>query len=656
MIQSLRTVKKVIQVFLVPILILTFFSFIKAKKGQHIVQENNEAYVPIVLNLFESSYTTGNKFQPAPLDLEDFRLFDLGVTDQNADNALDLFTANHSARQSFLLNDGLGEFSENMLTAFNLDQTPEFPGLEDSSDNPLFTSPGLYIYWRESILVFHAHQMDALDSIIGSATFFPEIVVSADDSFTFDLISHPLPDDIIQTKLEFRVLGSGDMLVTPLPIPSVGSPILFSVDPAVNLNNIFIGIDKINPSDHTFQLQLKDRHGMAWHDYNNDNLIDVYMSRGGNRGLSDIYPLELTIDEFYLNGATKFTPVTTTTLGFVKDGCAARQVGWVDYNQDNLLDLYIVCARGEPNQLYRQDTTGQFTNVANTVGLALRDDGHFAWLDADGDLDIDMFWAGTGVYRLYVNQTGTFERQEIITTDDRADKLTIGDYDLDGDPDIFAASPTESYLFNNTLGVYSVLLPETIGLPNNAFTANWVDYDNDGLLDLHVIPGGLYRQQIDHTFQATGVLKLETIQANPQEARASWFDADRDGRRDVVISTLLAETNMEGMTTSKWVSGYFRNITEEDNNWLTIKLIGLSGNREALGTTVVVETKQDTYKQEIGWSEGSRYSQGNYQLYFGLGSSQTIEKITIIWSNNDIQILETLSSNQFLTIEQDPPP
>ena len=615
--------------------------------------DNSNVYLPLLANLADKWYVTGNAFTPKNLQLDDFRLFDLGVTDLDADNTLDLFTANHSARQSFLLNNGQGEFGENMLTPLGLDQMLLFPGLEDSSDVPAFTSPGLYVYWRDSILVFHAHQIMGIAPILGSATFYPEIEVNAGSSFDFNLTEQTLPnDEEVVTRLDFTVSGDGEMLVTPLPVPSVGSPIVFVFDTAVDLNNIFIGDAAIIPNDHTFQIQLKDRHGMAWHDYNNDGQLDVYMSRGGNRGLSDIYPVELTIDEFYLNGQPQFTPVDTTSLGFVKDGCAARQVGWVDYNNDNLLDLYIVCARGEPNQLYHQAVNGQFTNVAATAKLALRDDGHFAWLDVDDDRDMDMFWAGTGDYRIYVNELGTFIRNDIIQVDNRAQKITLADYDNDGDPDLFAASSTDSYLFQNQGGVLTAVAPESVGLPQSALTANWVDYDNDGLIDLHTIPDGLYQQTANHMFQATNLLQLQTVALTPKEARASWFDANGDGKRDAVASTFLEAANIDGSTTSEWFSGYFHNVVDTDNNWLTIKLIGRQGNTEAIGGTVVVKTEHGEYRQQVGWSEGARYSQGQYHLYFGLGVNDRVDQITVVWPDGTDQIIEDVSANQFLIVEQ----
>lgn len=198
----------------------------------------------------------------------------------------------------------------------------------------------------------------------------------------------------------------------------------------------------------------------------------------------------------------------------------------------------------------------------------------------------------------------------------------------------------------------TAVAPESVGLPQSALTANWVDYDNDGLIDLHTIPDGLYQQTANHMFQATNLLQLQTVALTPKEARASWFDANGDGKRDAVASTFLEAANIDGSTTSEWFSGYFHNVVDTDNNWLTIKLIGRQGNTEAIGGTVVVKTEHGEYRQQVGWSEGARYSQGQYHLYFGLGVNDRVDQITVVWPDGTDQIIEDVSANQFLIVEQ----
>lgn len=613
-----------------------------------------KSYLPLLTHGVNWHFETGQVFRSGVLNLEDFRLFDLGIADLDADGSLDVYTSNHSARQSFLLNDGNGNFASNGLSALKLDQASEFPGLEDASDAPSVDVPGLYIYWQNSTLIFRANHTADAGGMSGEATFFPEIQVTADSGFDFTTLKHTLPNGVEQTVLKFVTLANeGQMQVTPLPIPSVGSPIAFELDQGVDLSRVFIGHQKLNPKSYEFQLQLKDRHGLVWFDYNDDGRLDVYMSRGGNRGESDIYPVELTVDEFFINGATGFEPLSTTSLGFVKEGCPARQVGAADYNWDGRLDVYIVCARGEPNQLFMQGMDGTFGSAAVDAGLAFRDDGYFAWFDADNDGDTDHFWAGTGEYRLHVNQEGSFERRLLVNTDDRAVKLTLGDFDQNGYADIYAASKATSYLFRNDQGALIPVDPGTVGLPVSALTGQWVDYDNDGLLDLFTVPGGLFRQLPDRSFEATGLLQLVVEKADLREARASWFDANGDGYRDVIVSVRVdAEDGIGAESSRIWFSEYFLNDMAGTNNWLAVQLVGRPGNRESIGAAVQVTASGNTYSQQVGWAEGGQFSQGHYRLYFGLGAEDAAVSVKVTWPNGTIQEISQVTPNQILMLTQ----
>ena len=73
-------------------------------------------------------------------------LFDIGVADANGDDVLDIFTSNHNFQQHLWIGDGKGGYRDE-LSAFGLDQYPDFPGLEISRTEPEMARPGLYIDW-----------------------------------------------------------------------------------------------------------------------------------------------------------------------------------------------------------------------------------------------------------------------------------------------------------------------------------------------------------------------------------------------------------------------------------------------------------------------------------------------------------------------------
>ena len=100
---------------------------------------------------------------------------------------------------------------------------------------------------------------------------------------------------------------------------------------------------------------------------------------------------------------------------------------------------------------------------------------------------------------------------------------------------MFSASKTgNTLLLNDGNGRFSVVDPATLGLPGESATASWVDFDNDGLVDLYSVPQGLFRQRRDHTFEATGLLALPPRKY--MAAIVNWADLDNDGRRDVIMA------------------------------------------------------------------------------------------------------------------------
>ena len=242
----------------------------------------------------------------------------------------------------------------------------------------------------------------------------------------------------------------------------------------------------------------------------------------------------------------------------------------------------------------------------------------------------------------------------------------MADYDSDGDLDLFSASPEGNALLVNEGGTYKIVEPQQIGLSDRALTANWVDYDNDGLTDLHAVPGGLYRQQsdretaayADRTFAATNL--LESTSQELIEARASWFDADNNGSRDLLLSTRYNDSLWEKISkklTPLSVHSSFSKLTlypniGNTNHWLEIKLIGPPGNRPAIGTNVEVVTSDGIQFQAVGQADGSQYSQGHYRLYFGLGKNKSVDLLRVLWSDGSVREFENVASDQLLAIER----
>jgi len=178
-----------------------------------------------------------------------------------------------------------------------------------------------------------------------------------------------------------------------------------------------------------------------------------------------------------------------------------------------------------------------------------------AWADFDRDGDLDLAVSGkTGEIRLYRNDSGRFVSVGatfgLPTTGYPINSLAWGDYDGDGWPDL-QAGPTDkanlSLVFRNLRGRKFTNVAAEIGLTmpgRSARHTNWIDFDNDGDLDLYATDRAgenkLYRNDSGKFVQ------LPSAQA-PADTRptvgACWFDYDRDGDLDVFLANQAGATD-----------------------------------------------------------------------------------------------------------------
>lgn len=597
-----------------------------------------------------------------------YRVFDIGVADINLDNYIDIFSSNHNHQQLILFNQGQIKFSANKISELQLDQDDEFPGLEFNGKIPSVNASGIYIYWNERKLIIQAHQYNDNTLLQGTVTMSTPATLVRNINFSLNTKTTKSSAGGIVTTFDFILEKSnGNLIISP---KNVSLPIKFKISSGVSPDKIYIGSHKVNPTSNHFKILLRDRHGMAWSSYDDKGIMDVFIVRGGLKGrleqISEPLNDELLIDT---NGRYKNH---ISESGLKKDGCPALQTAWVDFDQDNDLDIYTVCFQAandtQPwqNQLYRKLPNGKFLNTAKDANLDIIEMGSFFWLDADNDKDIDLFWVNSDQLKLYLNEGGQFKVNVIgknpgnvaIRFED-SNKVTVSDYDSDGDLDLFIASPQGNTLLVNTnknKKVYRVINPKDVGLPTKSLTANWVDYDNDGLVDLHAIPGGLYQQTQEKHFFATHLLNAES--KNLLEARCTWFDANNDGSRDLLIGIRYADSVLAKIykkiiqnspKTTFWDLSLYTNVGQQ-GNWLQVQLIGPPGNLQAIGAHVDLHMHNSIQRQVVGQAEGSHYSQGHYRLYFGLGNLDQVNYINILWPNGQIQKIENVPINQIFTI------
>jgi hypothetical protein len=570
-------------------------------------------------------------FEQRPFPERSFTLDDLGVTDYDGDGDLDVFTTNHLSTQLLLANDGGGAF-EDRLTDAGLNQTPGVPGWEDEPSEPSTEEAGLYLFRNGGITLELVGDGRAAS---GTLTFLAPVTVTgaggAQAAVTQDTTVSP-----VRRVVSFSMSGDSTLRLRP---ESSALPVLASIDDRLPLSEVFVGRREISPPGRQFTLYQRDRHGMAWADFNRDGHLDVLVTRGGVSGNIARYRGVIQ-DELLLGDGSRFEDAIVGT-GITKGTCRGRAAGAVDYNRDGLLDAFVDCFGGSP-RLFRQRGNGTFKNVSSGLKRSRVKGNPFEWLDVDGRGSMELVSARKRGFVVYRRKGKRWERAQSFRGrhEANAQKLAVGDYDNDRDPDIYVAAKTGSALLENRDGRLRKVNPTKVGLLSRARTANWVDYDNDGLLDLHLIPGGIYRHVPGHRFAPTGLARP----GGTVRALASWFDFDADGSRDVALA-------VRHEADGKWTSLSLLENVGAAGHWLEVELEGAPGNREAVGAAVSAATPGRKQTQWVGQNDGSHLSQGHYRVYFGLGGA-TSAKLEVTWPDGEVQPLGAVDADRIVRVPQ----
>jgi enediyne biosynthesis protein E4 len=435
--------------------------------------------------------------------------------------------------------------------------------------------------------------------------------------------------------------------------------------------------------------------GVAIGDYDNDAWPDVFLANVTGNQL------------FHNNGDGTFTDVTAKAgvAGATLDGKKMWSVGagWFDYNNDGLLDLFVVnYCKWEPNKdpycrvkegvrgfchpkhygplhntLYRNNGDGTFTDVSAEMGIAQ----HFGkgmsvtFADYDGDGYLDAFVANDTTRNfLFHNLKGKkFEEVGVQAgVSYAADGATLSgmgadfrDVNNDGLPDIWhtAVEQEEFPLFINQGKGEFVDMTAASSLGETSDMSGWgngiFDFDNDGWKDLFVAranvmdniemlnsarrypePNSIFRNLRNGKFADVSRTGGPDFQLQAAHRGVAFGDLDNDGRVDMVVSVLNGPAKL------------FHNVSDTQNHWLILKLKGTKSNRMAIGAQIKL-TAEDGSKQwnEVTTAVGYACS-SDPRVHFGLGSNKTVKELEIRWPSGIKQVLHDATADQILALEE----
>jgi hypothetical protein len=224
----------------------------------------------------------------------------------------------------------------------------------------------------------------------------------------------------------------------------------------------------------------------AWGDFDADGDPDLFIGFADPTIAAKVYRNE--------DRGTRFADVAGG-IGVNLKGIA-RQAAWIDYDGDGDLDLFSAFRDGA-NRLLRNDG-GRFADVTTESGIGdTRRSVSGVWWDFDRDGDLDLFVANqegqaNGLYR---QEGGRFEDVAVAAgvagtprpAEDGGVGPSLADFDLDGDLDLFVANYGSSALYRNDGRAFTDVAGLTgISLRGHAVTSAWGDLDNDGRPDLYV--------------------------------------------------------------------------------------------------------------------------------------------------------------------------
>lgn len=373
--------------------------------------------------------------------------------------------------------------------------------------------------------------------------------------------------------------------------------------------------------------------GMASADYDNDGDTDIYISAGYTGNVL-----------WRNNGDDTYSDITSESGTYLNG--QGQGVAWGDFNSDGWLDLFVAQTDGG-NRLYINNGGGRFYENSGGFSSQSASIQPVAFdINDDGYTDILVTRTGGSSNLLYLNGGGGgFGEQGnqwgIGAASADCQGAAVGDYDRDGDLDVFICNfGGDNLLFRNTGGHFAEVGGAAgirAGGDRNR-GAVFGDFNDDGWPDIYVTRDGanqLFYNNGNGTFTEVG----SAAGANDSNSgySPSIADYDNDGDLDIFF------------TNTGQPSILLENLGPS-NHWLEVRLRGTESNSNGIGAKLTAWMNGRPQAYAIIAGQGYVGTGSDLTAHFGLGSNSLLDSLVVRWPSGVQDKYYRLAANQKLSL------